>query len=321
MIPLNPRKARQMFIEMVRPSLPVLTCDDVLVYDFTDYYATLGAVVSRTFTDKDPADKGQAKGQPVDFLVDQLGQITSPLQFAAAMASLNSVALSKDERELVTSRLSGMLESMSADPRSFAAASDALKHAIGGEMAASYDKYVHKNPSGAECVGSPAVDRYWQSAAAKTLLEDGKKLRFGGASGVLSLQERTTREWLRQLTDYRKDLGDWSASDESNEADFFHEKALIYEALLDLIPTGAERDAVLGEYVGFLSGSNFQQQKPVEWFMQAREMFERVRDHDTAETGKILDSYRGSGMPVLTLYAAMERIFGSKVPAWVTPSN
>src|SRR5579864_4554568 len=53
MLPLDAAKARELFENIVRPSLATLTCDDALVYDVGEFYQTLAAVANATFTQKE----------------------------------------------------------------------------------------------------------------------------------------------------------------------------------------------------------------------------------------------------------------------------
>jgi len=55
MLPLDPANARKLFGDIARPTLASLTCDDALVYDLSDFYLALSAVVNSTFTQKERA--------------------------------------------------------------------------------------------------------------------------------------------------------------------------------------------------------------------------------------------------------------------------
>ena len=116
-------------------------------------------------------------------------------------------------------------------------------------------------------------------------------------------------------------MADWTAAQEKSEADYYHEKCIVYEALVELIPPGAQRDKMVQAYVDFVGNSSLQQQSPVEWFMHAHSMLERVRNTANGEPAKLLEAFERSGNPVLALYAAEEKIFTGQVPSWVINSN
>ncbi len=96
---------------------------------------------------------------------------------------------------------------------------------------------------------------------------------------------------------------------------------MVYEALVELIPPGPQRDKALQAYLDFIGNSNLQQQSPVEWFVHAHSMLERVRNTSNGEPTKVLDTFQASGNPVLALYAAIQKTMASGVPSWATPSN
>ena len=328
--------ARELFGEIARPALPPLTCDDALVPDVADLYDALSLVVNSTFTEKE-----RGKEQQINFLLSYLAQVTSPVQLAPAARLIKTASFTPSQRDVVLGRFNAILENMSADDRSFSATVSALNGEITPEMSAAFDKYLHRGLAATRCKdslqltakfaadGSPPaktegtanVERYWQSDQAKRVFEQAGKLRFSPTGPMLSNADRATQEWARQLTDFLKDLADWNSSQEKSEADFYHQKCLVYEALMDLTPPGEQRAATLEAFIGFMNGSNLQQQSPVEWFVHARTLHERMKNTSVAEADKLLDAYQASGSPILALFATLEKNFGSKLPSWAATSN
>ena len=333
MLALDKAKARELFDETQPPAMPPLTCADVLVPEVSAYYETLGAIVQNTFTEKE-----RAKEEHVNFLLSQLARVTSPAQLAPAVKLVAAVSLTPAQHDAVLARINAILESLQPDGRSFSATANDLKAAILPEMSASYEKYLQRGPAGERCSDSPAntirlganlsqpaklddspkIERYWQSGEAKQIYEKALALRMGPVGKMLSAADRATPEWKAQLTDFLKDLGAWTASSEKSPATYFHEKCAVYEALLDLTPEGPQRDETLANFVGFLVGSNLQQDSPVEWFVHAPQLLERMKSAGGSAAEKVLEAYRSSGNPVLLLFATLEKTFGSKLPAWVT---
>jgi hypothetical protein len=148
-------------------------------------------------------------------------------------------------------------------------------------------------------------------------MSDAMKLRLAGGNGrVLSDAERKASDWPQKLADLTNRLAGWKATDEKTEADYYHQKAIIYQALVELVPRGDERDKVLQAFTGFVATANLQNQRPAEWFLHAREMLERVRAAN-GEPDKVLADYAASGNPALALYAVTEKMFRSNLPSWV----
>jgi len=313
MLTFNKLRARQLFGEIAPPILPPLSCADVLVPDVSAFYDTLATVVMSTFTDQE-----RAKEAHINFLLSYLAQVTSPAQLAPALRLIQSVDLTPAQRDAVLGRVNGILEGLQLEERVFAATLADVRSAITPETSASFDKYVERGMSGTRCApDSPQVERYWQSGDSKRIFEQAIKLRMGPSGTMLSIAERSTPEWTLQLTDFLRDLGGWTSGHESSDAAFFHEKSAVYEALVDLTPPGPQRDKTIASFVGFLAGSNLQQQSPVEWFSHAPLMFERLKNADDGEADRLLDAYAASGTPALVLFATLEKTFGSKLPSWV----
>lgn len=323
MLAIDKGKARDLFQDMPKPVLAPLTCDDALVYDASAFYQTLGVVANETFTQKE-----RAKDDNVTFVLDYLGQATSPAQLAPLAALVKSVSATPEQREILWNRFNGLLESLQPDGRSYSAALTALGSDIGPEAQVSYEKFKqsskgcpHDASDPKATDHTPKLEPYWQSAAAKQLLADGLKLRTASDGHTYSDAERSTPEWQELLTEYLSELAGWTSGDEQSEADYYHEKCIVFEALVELIPPGEQRDKALIDYVDFISNSNLQQQSPVEWFMQANSMLERVRTGQNGELAKLSDAFQHSGNPVLALEIVLEKVLGAKQPGWITGEN
>jgi hypothetical protein len=332
MAPIDSARARAMFQEILRPVLAPLTCDDALVYDVSDYYRTLGMIVDSSFNEKE-----RKKDEHINFFLDYLQQATSPAQLAPLAAAIKTVGVTPEQRAILWNRLAGLLENMQPDDRSFSASLAEVERALPQELHPSLERYRNKSsgckddaavtagltnaePQPAKTGSTPKIERYWESMATHMLLEGAKKLRFGNEGKPLTDADRSSQEWQQQLTDYLRQLGEWVPGQEKSEADYYHQKCVVYEALVELIPAGPQRDTILTGYLDFIGNSSLQQESPVEWFMHAHSMLERVRSTNSGEPAKVLEGFQKSGNPILALYAALERTFGSSVPAWV-PSN
>ncbi len=327
-------KARELFQAIPPAALAPLTCDDAMVYDEADFYQTMGAIVNSAFTEKE-----RAKEDHINFLLDYLGQASSPAQLAPLAQLVKGVSATADQREILWNRLNGLLESLQVDDRSFSATLSAISSEAASEIQVSLDKYKQRSqgckgdgvagaaPAAApstrakNVAATPKLERYWQSAAAKRLLEDGLKLRTTPDGHAYAEAERSSPEWQAKLTDFLSELAGWTSDQEPSEADYYHEKCIVFEALVELVPPGPQRDKVLADFVDFISNSNLQQQSPVEWYMQANSMSERVRPYPQGELAKLLEDYQHSGNPVLTLEVTLEKVLGAKAPGWTTGEN
>jgi len=313
MLPLDPANARKLFGEIARPTLAPLTCDDALVYDLSDFYQSLSAVVNGTFTPKE-----RAKDEHLSLLSDYLGQATSPLELAPLVQVILGASLTEQQKQALMARLEALLESMQTDDRSFSAALSALHSLSLAELQTSLEKYRRRNH---ECASdasqgdkatppakkpsTPKLDPYWQSAASKRMLEYGRKLRYSEGR-ALTDADRSTPEWQQQVADYLNLMSLWSADQENSEADYYHEKCIVLTALIELAPPGPLTDKLLADYVDFVGNSNLYRESPAEWFSEPRALLDRMEPMPAIHA-KILDAFRRSGNPVLNLEVALER--------------
>jgi hypothetical protein len=154
--------------------------------------------------------------------------------------------------------------------------------------------------------GEMEIDRYWQSDTARRIFQQCLQLRQGPGGGNYSDAARRTREWSRQLTDFLNTLDGWSPSEEASDTDYFHEKAIVYEALLELAPPGDLSDRVLDGFMTFLKSSSLSTGRPVEWYWHVRSTLNRVGASSPQTAGKLAAAYRASGNMVLSLDAALD---------------
>jgi len=163
------------------------------------------------------------------------------------------------------------------------------------------------------CKDAPKLERLWQSGKSKDLLQQGLKLRIAADGHLLTVEERSSPEWQEQLTGYLSELADWTAAQDQARTVFYHEKCLAYEALLDLIPPSLQRDKVLLDFATFVSGSDLQRQSPPEWYVEAASVLDRVRHLNDGTASKLIEAYRLSGNPILSLEIALDQEFGTAV--------
>src|SRR5580658_9780857 len=322
MLPLDPSRARDLFGQIVKPVLAPLTCDDALSYQPSEFYLALSAVVNGGFTPKE-----KAKEEHFNLLVDSLGQVTSPSQLAPLAQAIESASVTSAQRQLLAARFNGLLENMQPDSRSFASSLPALFAINTPGIQPSLEKYQQKNhgcdtdaaPSSSTSSASstsskqpttPKLDPYWQSATSQQLLQAGKKLRYSPATQLLSDADRATPEWQQQLADYLNLIAGWTQDVAESDAVFYHEKCIVYTALLDLVSPGPQSDKIVAEYIDFIGNSDLYQKSPAEWFLEPHTLLER--SHTIGAQRATLEAYRNSGNPVLALEVAIQKVFGTK---------
>ena len=165
---------------------------------------------------------------------------------------------------------------------------------------------------------------YWTSGRAKGLLSDVQELRFGATrpgrtrGEPVPLEIRRTPEWRVKLQTFLSGLESWKAEDEKSYIDYFHQKCVLYMALIDMVPGGIDRDQVLFRFAGFLTSSPLQHDQPVVWFRNAADLVKIVKRSAVSEAAQeqrhsrdvtwVWKEFGSAGSAILTLYSKLESI-------------
>jgi hypothetical protein len=164
LLPLDAKKARELFLQVPPPKTPPLKCDDFLIYDVGRFYATLGSVARQSFT----AQETEA-GAPFRLLERFAGAITSPVQVAPVAEMLAAANVKDADFEKLTNSFAEALGKISGDDRSFAYAMTAGKqilalaeeskrrHSPPLELLEAYRLYLVINLSAARCADDDSM--------------------------------------------------------------------------------------------------------------------------------------------------------------------
>jgi hypothetical protein len=113
MLPLDARKARELFEQIAPPDLPRLTCNDFLVYDVSRLYDVLARVVAQGFNDAEIARREPQR------LVSRYAVVTSPAQVAPVAGLLLSAGLNDRDFRTMATTFAAALREISGDDRSY----------------------------------------------------------------------------------------------------------------------------------------------------------------------------------------------------------
>ena len=107
LLPLDGRKARELFLQTPPPKTPRLTCDDFSIYDVGRYYDTLGTI-ARQADDR------------FRLLQRFAGDVTSPVQVGPMARMLAGASVKDADFGTLVASFAGALGKVSGDDRSFA---------------------------------------------------------------------------------------------------------------------------------------------------------------------------------------------------------
>ena len=115
-------------------------------------------------------------------------------------------------------------------------------------------------------------------------------------------------KWLNQAQDVLTQLSTWSNEGEP-EADFFHQKAILLEALAQRTTGTSLHAEVLDAFVRFLEQNSYQEVSPIDWFFCAKILLPRNAgpSRANADLRRLVDSRE----PVLSVYARLQLLLQS----------
>ncbi|MFL6333974.1 MAG: hypothetical protein ACJ754_11735 [Pyrinomonadaceae bacterium] len=160
----------------------------------------------------------------------------------------------------------------------------------------------------ARVLGRAQKFEYWSTPEAKKLLMGAKSLRFGTGKTKLTDAQKMLPEWQTELAEYLNELESWGSETESSEADYFHQKCVLYGALVNIVPEGPGREQVVGSLVGFLKDNFVQRESRVEWLWQANSLIRLMQPAKGEGDMGVLERLSVSGDTNLRLYAELSRV-------------
>ncbi len=353
MLALNPKRARELFLEIPKPVPARLRCEDALVEDPSIYFATATTIAGIGFTPEE-----RKRDEAALFLNERVQRLTSAVELAPAirMVSAASRIMTSAQYKLLTSSLAAAFERISGDNRAFASALPEISKEMtvfrGSELNEAYRQFLVKNLTGPRCADSDLGD-FARSAVADfnsginatvipIKLDDIKPSRMdakamvtysgnraeeallsakltslllGDGHAALTDQQKNTAEWREQFSDALHNIEGIKPAIGESEALFYYRKGTALRGLLLVAPSGESRDKILQEYISFLKASNFQQESLIEWFGMVESLAADTRSMNAGEFQKMLNAFEASGHAVLSLYARMERMLPT-APVW-----
>ncbi len=323
MVKLNAPQAREMMLEARRPSLAPLTCADALTYDVSPYYEALTGVLSRSFTPKE-----RAKEEHVNFALEFLSRVHAIAEIAPVLRMIETASsFTPDQRTLLEVRAGSLMTSVDADSRSFEAAQFAIRSVMPKQLGAAFAKLQQRMTQGTVCQvletgkfatvipATPDVEGtaaepqpLWTSATAKQIIADARNVRFPGGLISSGLPQTKPVDWEQGFLSILDRLSSWQPEGDEPDAQFYHEKCILYEGLMDVAPTPELRRRILEDFLSHVTSSNLERDSPEEWFFHVPEMIHRIPSTTPAEQAAALDLVSRTGDPALILHATLEKL-------------
>jgi hypothetical protein len=119
--------------------------------------------------------------------------------------------------------------------------------------------------------------------------------------------EKAEAEWQNRLREYLTALTNWQQDTGTGDAEHFRTKSGVYTELLAVVPSGANRDAVLRSTLQYLEQTRSSVARPAEWFLPVNLLIARVA-LDPQSLSAFGADLRTSRDAVIALYANLERL-------------
>lgn len=354
MLEVDKQKARSLIGEISpKLSLKPLGCEDALVYDVSEFYATLERVVREAFSPEELKQEAH-----IHFVQRYVDGIESPAQIGPSIGVMLAARPTPPQLASLVHSFNHALKRINEDDRSFSFAlvrgratqsrlleliKACHQHSAGlhQDLLRAARAYLVRNMKAGRCadnpghatfissanrwfgfaepiseeeahpervLGSAKSHEYWGTPQARKLLRVAQSLRSGPDNKPNTAADRGNPSWQQRASELINGMADWDEEKELSRADYFHQKSVLFESLIELVPDGALRDKVLADYVYFLRDSSIQRDHRMEWLMHVSNLLRRSRTASAEYAPRVLATLAESENLNLRLYAKLEKV-------------
>ena len=155
---------------------------------------------------------------------------------------------------------------------------------------------------------APLSKPYFQSSHASALLTELRDLRGYDDDEPAVREPHTSLSWQEKMLDFLRRLEAWDGGGETDEADYFHQKCILYKMLLRIAPAGAQAEQAVFSYLKLLNNSKVITESRVEWLWQVNELIRHLNEKSGDERMRLLNLLASSKNPVLQVYGDLAKI-------------
>lgn len=155
--------------------------------------------------------------------------------------------------------------------------------------------------------GAAVLTRYFTTPAAQALFRTAQELRFGLADEDADEAADDPKRG-EKLTAWLNAMADWRPGGAEVDADYFEQKCVLYQLLLEAGPAeGPAGETLMREYVNFLRQPARQQENRAGWLLHVQRLLASPSFGAGAARARLLAALASSGDPVLRLYATLQK--------------
>lgn len=348
MLAVDARRARMLFDDIPPPSLPRPDCGETVVPDMRVIFDTLAAVVERgTFTAEET--KKQAPLRLAERHIRAIGSSSGLAAAARIMPRLMAAGLDGQALEVA---FGGALVNTTDSDRAFSTEVEqgGLVQSIVAfgdlPVLSALRSYLARHLTASRCrdttlTASTSINSFNQraakfdSAALPPLDPDALKpakvegdMRSQAWSNEAAMQAllqearrlpprgRATSDWEFRAREILWKVDDWRGAEGQDPIEFFHQKASLAYALLDIFPAGDLNRKAIEGFAAALNCPEVIRDAPAEWLVHVRMMslFADLFGGDKAKALASLPQLKESGIPLDAGRLAVEAMIASPNP-------
>ena len=306
MIPLDKAKAWDMFNEMQPPTVAKGSCEDLLLDNPSAYYDLIPLVI------KLPARSMNAE---TSWMNNFVVRVQSPVELPLIMNAIGRSIVLSEQWNLLGASLAAVLDRISGDDRAFTSSLPEVQEKLTlteqmmrswanpEPLIVAHRSYLGRHLKEPRCGENKNVPVFADASRAQFM-----HLMFGGASRGLSDADKITEAWRDEFQAYFRTILDAKPQSAETEEAFFLRKGGMLTAAVTMVPTGAELDKAVVQFLSYLANENMQQANFLLWFDQLAKLADLTRSLRPADHDGFLRAVEATGHPVLSLYAMRERI-------------
>ena len=302
MLAVDARRARILFEDIPPPSLPKPDCMETVVPDIRVIFDTLAAIVERgAFTAEETK-----KQTPLRLAERHIRAIGSSSGLAAAARIIPRLTAAGLDGQALVVAFGGALVNTTDSDRAFSTEVEQgglVQSTVAfGDLSvlSTLRSYLARHLTASRCrdttlAASTSIDSFNQRAAkfdgaalppldanalkpSKVEGEIGPQSWSNEAAMQALLQEarslpprdRTTADWEVRAREILWKVDDWQSAEGQDPIEFFHQKASLAFALMDIFPSGdLNRKAIVG-FAAALNSPEVIREAPAEWLVQDR---------------------------------------------------
>jgi hypothetical protein len=171
-------------------------------------------------------------------------------------------------------------------------------------------KYKEINPSKIIEYTSPTA--YLTQTRWSDLSNEIEDLRFWKGNNKTKIEVKKQEEWLEKFTEVLDFVKSAEKYDEEEIIDEFHQKCLLYNNMLTLLPPQDLKEKVIKRYLNLFEKNDIKKEFPAEWLWQFNQFLSLIEEMKILEKDKFFGIIENSKDPVILAYIEINKLIAQE---------